>query len=224
MARSSCRRRLTRPIPIRGLVLSDLKKIGLYTRPMEFRPTAADAPLMWDVISDAPQSTEHANSRFLVPYLAQQGWALFCDGDMLFRNNVARMFEKLDSKYAVYCVKHKHIPPEGFKMDGQIQTQYSRKNWSSFMVFNVEHPSNSCLRNSKDMVNTLPGRDLHRLCWLDDDEIGELNPAWNWLVGYSDNTIDPNVVHFTSGCPDMPGYHDVPYANEWRVELERWAN
>ena len=127
VARSSCRRRLTRPISIKGLVLKDLIAVGAYTRPTEMRPSAADKPIMWDVISGAPQSTEHANSRFLVPYLAQGGWALFCDGDMLFRANVARMFDKLSPEYAVYCVKHDHVPAEQGKMDGQVQTKYSRK-------------------------------------------------------------------------------------------------
>lgn len=190
---------------------------------MERRASAADRPVMWDVISDAPQSTEHANSRFLLPYIARDGWALFCDGDMLFRGNVARMFDKLDPKFAVYCVKHQYDPPAGVKMDSQVQTRYGRKNWSSFVAFQCSHPSNACLRNSTDMANTLPGRDLHKFCWLKDEEIGELDPSWNFLVGHSDPSINPNVVHFTEGCPDMDGYHDVPFADEWRNELNRWA-
>jgi hypothetical protein len=27
-------------------------------------------------------------------------------------------------------------------MDGQAQTRYARKNWSSVMVFNCDHPAN----------------------------------------------------------------------------------
>lgn len=223
VARESCKRRLTRPIPIMGLVLSDLISTGLYTRPMERRPSAADRPIMWDVISDAPQSTEHANSRFLLPYIAREGWALFCDGDMLFRGNVARVFEKLDPQFAVYCVKHQYDPPVGVKMDGQEQTRYARKNWSSFLIFNCEHQSNACLRNSTAMANTLPGRDMHRLCWLKDEEIGELDQSWNFLVGHSDPSINPYVVHFTQGLPDMLGFEQVAYADEWRNELNRWA-
>lgn len=223
VARASCRKRLTRPIPVFGLVLDDLKAKGLYRRPMEMRPSAADRPVMWDVISDAPQSTEHANSRWLVPHLAREGWALFCDGDMLFRSNVARLFETFDRKFAVYCVKHKFDPPEGVKMDGQQQRRYERKNWSSFIAFNCAHPSNRCLVNSTDMANTLPGRDLHRLCWLKDEEIGEIDASWNFLVGHTDPKIDPKVVHFTDGVPDMAGYEHVPFADEWRSERNRWA-
>lgn len=228
VARYSIRRHLTQPMPIYGLVLSELMSKGLYTRPIEFRNSAADRPLMWDTISDAPMSTQHANARFLTPHIARMkaqnnnvGWALFMDGDMLVRGNIARVFEGLDESKAVYCVKHNHAPKEDAKMDGQIQTVYARKNWSSFILFNCNHEANKSLTPS--MINMLPGRDLHRLCWLDDSEIGELDPKWNFLVGHSDPSIDPMVVHFTSGTPDMLGYEKQPYADEWRMELERWA-
>lgn len=221
VARHSIRKHLTRPIPIYGLVLSDLQKAGLYKRPIEWKPSAADKPIMWDVISDAPMSTEHACSRFLVPHLAKTGWALFMDGDFLIRGNLTRMFESLDTKYAVYCVKHVHEPPPGLKMDGQEQTRYARKNWSSFVVFNASHESNKAL--TPEVVNTWPGRDLHAFRWLRDEEIGELDPCWNWLVGHSSEWIDPRAVHFTSGVPDMVGYEACPYADAWREERAEWA-
>lgn len=221
VCRHSIRRHLTMPIPIHGLVLDDLKANGLYTRPMEMRPSAADKPVMWDVVSDAPQSTEHANSRFFVPMLAESGWALFMDGDILVRDNLARVFDDLNPKYAVYCVKHQFDPPPGIKMDGQAQVRYQRKNWSSFMILNCQHVANKAL--TLDVLNNTPGRDLHRFFWLADCDIGELDPKYNFLVGHSDPSIDPTVVHFTSGLPDMAGYFDVPFADEWRAELNRWA-
>lgn len=221
VARESCRKHLTQPIPIYGLVLSDLIKRGLYTRPIEYRDCAADRPVMWDVVSDAPQSTEHANSRFFVPLLAKTGWALFCDGDVMFRGNVARLFDQFDPAKAVYCVQHRHEPEPGTKMDGQVQTRYGRKNWSSVLAFNCDHPANKAL--TLDLLNTTPGRDLHRFCWLQDHEIGELGPEWNWLVGHSDPAVDPVVCHFTSGTPDMPGYESVDYAQEWCAARDDWA-
>lgn len=221
VARYSIRRHLTQLIPIHGLVLSDLMAKGLYTRPIEYRRSAADKPVMWDVISDAPMSTQHANARFLTPHLAKTGWALFMDGDMLVRGNLARVFEGLDDSKAVYCVQHQHAPNESVKMDGQEQTSYARKNWSSFVLFNCGHSSNSAL--TPDLVNSLPGRDLHRFSWLSDDEIGALDPKWNFLVGYSDLGVEPVVVHHTSGTPDMAGYEHTAYADEWRAELARWA-
>lgn len=221
VARSSIARHLSCPIPVRGLVLSELITMGLYNRPMEFRKSAVDRPVMWDIISDAPMSTQHANARFLVPHLAQKGWALFMDGDMLVREDIAQVFDGLDESKAVYCVHHKHETKSTIKMDGQIQTQYTRKNWSSFILFNCDHEANKSL--TIGAINMLPGRDLHRLCWLDESEIGALDPKWNFLVGHSDPAINPAVVHFTSGTPMMAGYENVAYSDEWRAELDRWA-
>ena len=221
VARHSARRRISIDgmrinVPIRGLVLDQLRQAGLYRRPTERRDGR-----LWDVISEAPMATEFAISRFLVPHLAGAGWAVFMDCDMLVRANMADLFKSLDHQYAVMCVKHHHEPPEGEKMDGQAQVRYARKNWSSDMAFNCDHPANAAL--TVDLVNTVPGRDLHRFCWLDDDLIGDLDPSWNWLAGHSDPAIDPRIVHHTEGSPCMAGYESAPYADEWRAELEDWA-
>lgn len=221
VAKHTCRQHLTHPIPIYGLLLDDLIKMGLYKRPIEYRPTAADKPVMWDVVSDAPMSTQHANARFFVPMLAKEGWALFVDGDVMFRGNVARLFEQLDSSKAVYCVQHKHEVSDGVKMDGQLQTYYSRKNWTSVIAFNCDHVANKALK--LDVLNNTPGRDLHRLFWLDDCDIGELPQPWNFLVGYTDPEVSATIAHFTSGTPDMPGYENQKYADEWRAARDDWA-
>lgn len=218
VALSSLTRRLGDAIPAHALCLSDLIGRGLYKRPMEIRADGHGS-IMWDVISDAPMATEHANARFLVPHLAKTGWALFMDGDMLVRGDLAPLFHRLNPMKAVYCVQHRHEPPPGFKMDAQIQTRYARKNWSSFMIFNCDHPANKAL--TVEMVNSVPGRDLHRLCWLSDDLIGDLPAEYNFLVGHTDPSIDPVCVHFTEGLPNMAGYESVPFADEWRRELAR---
>ncbi len=218
VARQSVMSRTDGAVGVHGLVLQYLRSRGLYTRPTEIRDGR-----LWDVISEAPMSTEFAISRFLTPFLAEKGWALFIDADMLVRGDLNEIFRKADPQYAVMCVKHKFDPPEGIKMDGQAQTRYARKNWSSVMLFNVDHPANE--RLTVAMVNTLPGRDLHRFCWLEDHEIGELPPEWNFLVGFHDPMfIDPKIVHFTDGIPTMKGYENVPFADEWRRELFRWAS
>lgn len=220
VAISSLQRRLSESIPIHALALADLIERGLYTRPIEVRADGATSRL-WDTISDAPMSTEHACARFLVPHLAKEGWALFMDGDVLVRDDVAKLFEGLDDDKAAYCVKHEYAPVEGVKMDGQVQTAYARKNWSSVMLLNCDHPANAAL--TAEVINTVPGRDLHRFFWLQDDLIGALDPAWNFLVGHTDPAIEPKIAHFTEGLPDMPGYENVPFANEWRAELQRMA-
>lgn len=216
VARHSIERRINLPIPVRGVVLTDLKSGHLYTR-----PTSRRDGRLWDDISDAPMATDFACSRFLVPTLAKSGWALFMDCDMLVRRDISELFALADPKKAVMVVKHHHEPPEGVKMDGQAQTRYARKNWSSVMLFNCDHPANRAL--TIDLVNSVPGRDLHRFCWLDDDLIAELSPEWNFLVGHTEGVADPAIVHFTDGIPSMDGYEGCAFAEEWRAELAAWA-
>lgn len=216
VARSSIRRHMVAPIAPKGVVLADLRAKGLYDR-----PTSRKDGRLWDDISEAPMATEFACSRFLVPHLAGSGWALFMDCDMLVRRDLAQLFRIADPTKAVMVVKHNHQPTETVKMDGQAQLRYARKNWSSVMLFNCDHPANKSL--SVEVVNKVPGRDLHRFFWLDDDLIGELSVEWNWLVGHSDPSVDPAIVHFTDGTPAMPGYEACAYADEWNAELLRWA-
>lgn len=215
------------PTPIYPLILQDLCNQGFYTRPVEKRDG-----LLWDPISEWWMSTEFANSRFLVPQLAKQvfkreskiGWALFVDCDVLFRVDPQYLFNLVDPNYAVMCVKHNHNPDTSTKMDGQIQSKYNRKNWSSVMLINCDHPSHADLWE-KDLVNKLPGRDLHAFCWLDDDEIGEVPLEWNYLVGYysKEDCPSPSIVHFTEGIPRLKEYENSEYANEWWEELTDWA-
>lgn len=226
VARHSTIRQLTQPIPVFGLVLDDLIARGLYTRPTTRKINAEGRFEMVDLCSvrsdyDGRVATQHANARFWTMTLAGRGWALFMDGDVLVRGNLARVFDRLDPSKAVYCVQHKHLARSGAKMDGQVQVNYGRKNWSSFAIFNCDHPANRALTPA--VLNSAPGRDLHRFFWLADCDIGELDPEWNWLVGESAPVADPKIVHFTCGLPDMPGYEDVAFADEWRAELNRWA-
>jgi hypothetical protein len=108
-------------------------------------------------------------------------------------------------------------------MDGQQQTQYARKNWSSVMLWNLDHPAHDAV--TSELLNSVPGRDLHRFCWLDDELIGALPPAWNYLVGHTrlPDPKDAKLVHFTEGTPDMLGYESCEFSDEWREELRRWA-
>jgi hypothetical protein len=222
----SIKARLSRPIPVYGLVLSDLQECGLYKRPTDSFVNSDGHKQLLDLLSrredyDGAMSTEFAISRFLVPHLAGSGWAMFADSDILVRADLTRLFALRDETKAVMCVKHNYQPIQTIKMDGQVQTKYSRKNWSSVMLFNVDHPSNRKL--TIDMINKVPGRDLHAFCWLADDEIGSLPVEWNWLAGESHPVPNPLIVHHTLGSPCMSGYENAPYANEWRHDLAEWA-
>lgn len=160
VARYSMQRWMTQPIPIMGLVQSDLRAQNLYWRQEEVRANPKGTGFQrYDVISDAPVSTEFALTRFLVPYLAQTGWALFTDCDVMCRAgaNVVRLFEYAETQAdkALLCVKHDYSPSKSVKMDGQAQTSYPRKNWSSVMMFNCDHPANKSL--TLDLVNNAKG-------------------------------------------------------------------
>lgn len=225
-------RRFDRYIPITGVVMADLVRRGLYKRETrigvnsEGRRKLIDVPSIRDDY-DGGISTEHANARFLVLELVNRwsngwypgGWVLFMDCDVMVMANPEELFELADPSKALMCVHHDYRPAETMKMDGQEQTTYARKNQSSVMLINCDHPANKSL--TLDLANTLPGKDLHRFAWLDDGEIGELPPEWNYLVGVSKlpKGVKPKIVHFTRGIPDMPGYEQQEYAEEWRTLL-----
>lgn len=203
---------------IRGLHLDSLRKWGLYTRPTERR----DGKL-WDVISEAPMATEFAISRFLIQELGNSRHCLFMDCDMLIREPMAPLFDaaRQNRDIALWCVKHPPISDgTAKKMDGQTQTYYGRKNWSSFMLINRSHPANAWL--TVENVNSVPGRDLHGFCWLKDEQIGEFEPRWNWLVGIQPEPENVANVHWTLGGKWLPEFQDVPYGDEWSQMQSRW--
>tara|TARA_S200002703_G_scaffold110583_1_gene96212 strand:- start:233 stop:604 length:372 start_codon:yes stop_codon:yes gene_type:complete len=117
------------------------------------------------------------------------------------------------------CVQHDYTPKEGTKMDGQKQTIYPRKNWSSVMLFNCSHPSNKKL--TMDLVNNpkINGAYLHRFSWLRDNEIGKLQHTWNYLVGVYNDIEKPNLIHYTEGGPWFENYRDCEFADVWKQEL-----
>lgn len=174
-----------------------LRSQGLYTRAVDKRGQ------MYDFPSNAPCSTDFATSRFLVPIICQSGLALFTDCDVIFMADPAGLVDLVDYSKAVMVVKHHHIG-DGLKMGGMIQTNYSRKNWSSVMLFNCDHPANK--RLSLRDVNERPGRDLHAFYWLNDSEIGDLPMEWNWLVNVEDKPVEPKIAHFTNGGPWIDGW------------------
>jgi lipopolysaccharide biosynthesis glycosyltransferase len=188
---------------VRPLKQQELRDAGWYTRPI-----------------DKLASTEFTFTRFLIPELTNfKGWALFMDCDMILTTDIKELFDQADPKYAVMCVQHDYTPKEGTKMDGQKQTIYPRKNWSSVMLFNCAHPSNAAL--TMDFVNNpeINGAYLHRFSWLKDEEIGELDHTWNYLVGVYDDIDKPNLIHYTEGGPWFENYRDCEFNELWKQEL-----
>jgi hypothetical protein len=172
---------------------------------------------------DTKQSNEFSFTRFLVPYLSDyQGLSVFFDCDMLLRCDIAELFSlaEQDPHKAVHVVKHDYEPRDDIKYLDTVQYRYPRKNWSSVVVWNCAHPANRVV--TPEYVNTQTGLTLHRFQWLKDEEIGELDVRWNWLVGeYDDPPADVRNVHWTVGGPYFDEYREAHFANEWFDEHSR---
>ena len=171
---------------------------------------------------DMLSSTEFTFTRFLVPKLMEyKGWALFCDCDIIFLEDVNKLFAQADDKYAVMVAKHEYNPSTVLKMDGQKQSVYPRKNWSSVMLINCGHPSNQRLTAGRVNDSRTTGKYLHRFEWLADAEIGEIGHEWNWLVDWYKEPVDgsPKALHYTEGGPWFENYRFCEYHDLWKKEL-----
>jgi lipopolysaccharide biosynthesis glycosyltransferase len=204
VCRNSLLRHSRHQVDVYPIRQTALREIGLYTRP-----------------ADAGASTEFSLTRFLTPYLsAQGGWTIFCDCDFLFTGDVRAVFEGLDQSKAVYCVQHDYKPAHAIKMDGKKQATYPRKNWSSFMLFNCDHPDVQAL--TPDVVNSASPAYLHRLEWVRDPAaIGALALEWNFLEGeYPRPDQTPQVIHYTNGGPWFDEWQDCDFADLWLRERD----
>lgn len=207
----SLRNHASIPVDIIPLKDWELRADGHYWRPYH----TDERGQIWDDRDGKPCSTNFSFTRFTVPLLEGygSGQIVFCDPDMLWRGDIAELME-IAGDAGLACVKHDHHPPEIEKMTQNIQTRYFRKNWSSLMVM---RPS-ACQELTRYVVNNQTGAWLHGMHWIDEKKIGAIPEEWNWLEGWSDPKIEPKIVHFTRGTPDMPGYENVAFAEEyWKV-------
>jgi len=213
VTRSSLLRHATCAVHVQPLLERELRFAGLYRRHWEAKDGHKH-----DRIDGKPFSTEFSFTRFLVPALCQwRGWAIFVDCDFLFREDIDNLLHSGDPRYAVQVCKQTYAPKDGIKMDGAKQERYFRKNWSSLMLFNCEHPSNRLL--SVEAVNREHGSWLHGFGWVPDSQIGELPAQWNWISGTTSG--EPLAVHYTAGGPWFRNYRNVAYAEEWLAEASR---
>lgn len=200
---NSIYRKSTKPVCFVPLYLKNLKDI--YQRPL-----------------DEKQSNEFSYSRFLVPYLSNyEGYSIYMDCDMLITVDVNLILDEIDStkkEKAVHVVKHDYTPKNTVKYLGNKQHSYPRKNWSSFVFWNNSHPANACL-NPK-LVSSASPAFLHRFQWLDDDDIGELDKTWNFLVGEYEKSEDvPKNIHWTVGGPYFHDFKDADYHDLWEEQF-----
>lgn len=199
-----------------------LRDKGLFNRPWKIDEKGQ----LVDLIDGKPFSTQFSHSRFLVPHIAKRlglkGTVLFVDGnDFLCLQNPYDVFftpENQNNDLPVYVVKHDYNISSTIKMDGMANAQYPKKNWSSCMLFNLDHSALDKL--TPEYINSVDGGMLHQFKWLESDElIGTLDPKYNVLIG--ENTKDvssPVFLHYTKGLPLMKGYEEGPLAWLWNNE------
>jgi hypothetical protein len=163
-------------------------------------------------------------ARFLVPHLCSfDGMAIFVDGsDMLMRQDIADLVSLYDPKYAVQVIQHDyHTTHERKYLGTDMEADnrdYPRKNWSSVVLWNCEHPRNRWM--TPQNLKGENGSYLHRFSWLKDEEIGTLPAKWNVLVGEVDSD-NAAIAHYTLGIPSIWAYQGCKYSGDWQDMLNK---
>jgi len=177
----------------------------------------------------APGVRDGSNSftyhRYLIPFLQGfTGSAIFCDGaDMLLKADIAELWALRDCYRPVQVVKHDYRtkwPRKylGTRMESDNR-DYERKQWSSVMIINCMHMR--WRQMTPETVQAMSGEQLHRFCWMDDDEIGELPKVWNWLCDEDGANPDAKLLHFTAGVPLFPAHKHSPHAADYARQVQR---
>lgn len=181
--------------------------------PVAFSPLALQAlPSYRETHHDG--SNAFIYSRFLTPYLSGfEGWAIFADGDMVCRADIARLWSLRDASKAVQVVQHDYRTKAHDKYLGNKNQDYPRKNWSSLVLWHCGHPKHRVL--TPDFLMAQSGAYLHRFSWLDDAEIGSLPAEWNWLTTEYPDNYDAALLHYTLGTPCFKDYQHAEMADEW---------
>jgi lipopolysaccharide biosynthesis glycosyltransferase len=161
-------------------------------------------------------------SRFLVPYLCDfKGMALWVDGDMIVRSDIAELLWEFQQDEAVKVVKHHYQTKHPIKYLGAKNEDYPKKNWSSVMLWNCGHHLNKQL--TPRFVMEKDGKYLHRFQWLKypEEQVGKLDETWNWLETEYEYNPDAKLVHHTLGTPCFKDYQNTDYAQEWWETYQR---
>lgn len=185
------------------------------------RPVAI-VPLALNLFKDYNEThTDGSNhfiyTRFLVPHLQDYtGHAIFIDGDMIVRGDIAELWDMRDPGCDVQVVKHDYQTRMPVKYLGAKNENYPRKNWSSVILWNCSSYPNRCL--TPDFVQHSTGSYLHRFSWVNDQRIGELPKEWNWLPDEYGPNADAKLLHYTLGTPCFQEFANTPQGSEWHRE------
>ena len=166
------------------------------------------------------KSNDFVYSRFLTPYLNNyKGWSIFADGDMICQTDIKELWALRDESKALLVVKHDYQTKAHQKYLNNTNENYPRKNWSSVILWNCAHPKHSIL--TPKFIANQTGKYLHRFSWLDDSDIGELPPEWNWLaIEYPENK-NAKLIHYTLGTPCFKDYRDTEMSDAWHQTQKR---
>ncbi len=166
------------------------------------------------------KSNDFIYSRFLTPYLNNfEGWAIFLDGDMICQTDIKELWDLRDEKKALLVVKHNYQSKAKKKYLGNINENYPRKNWSSVILWNCSHPKHKVL--TPNFIAEQTGKYLHRFSWLNDDDIGDLPLAWNWLAIEYPINMEAKLIHYTLGTPCFREYSSTDMAEAWQDAYKR---
>lgn len=186
------------------------------SRPVAIIPVALN--LFKDYSETHTDGSNHfIYTRFLVPHLQEYtGWAIFIDGDMIVRGDIAELWDQRNDYKDVMVVQHDYKTRMPVKYLGAKNEDYPRKNWSSVILWNCSSFPNRKL--TPDFVQKSTGSELHRFSWLEDERIGELPKEWNWLPDEYGPNPDAKLLHYTLGTPCFHEFANTPQGDEWHKE------
>jgi lipopolysaccharide biosynthesis glycosyltransferase len=186
------------------------------SRPVSIVPVALN--LFKDYNETHTDGSNHfIYTRFLVPYLMGfTGSAIFIDGDMIVRGDIAELWDMRNPYMDVQVVKHNYKTRMPTKYLGAKNEDYPRKNWSSVILWNCSNWPNR--RLTPEFIQKSTGSELHRFSWIDDSRIGELPIEWNWLPDEFGPNANAKLLHYTLGTPCFNEFADTPQNEDWHQE------
>jgi lipopolysaccharide biosynthesis glycosyltransferase len=186
------------------------------SQPVQIIPVALN--LFKDYTETHTDGSNHfIYTRFLVPYMMEwKGHAIFIDGDMIVRDDIAKLWALRDYAKDVQVVKHDYKTKMPIKYLGSKNEDYPCKNWSSVILWNCNSYPNRKL--TPEYVMKATGAELHRFTWCSEDRIGELPKEWNWLPDEYGENPDAKLLHYTLGTPCFHEFATTPMGDEWHRE------
>jgi hypothetical protein len=185
------------------------------SQPVAIHPLALN--LLGGECSRRDGSNDFGFSRFLVPWLMGfKGRAIWMDGDMVVKSDIAELWGCRDAFSAVHVVKHDYKTKAAQKYLGNENRDYPRKNWSSVIVWECGSYLNRVL--NPEYVRKHDGEHMHRFAWLPEERIGSLDKAWNWLPQEEGPNHGAKLIHWTLGTPCFDEYFTTEQAADWHTE------